>query len=114
VALPAAALFRSVVAASRVVRPPWLKRAAFSGRFLNLINLRQSATARSRPGRSSVKVLVKSTAMATTLDCQLRGLKHDWRRREERYSFYSTQSAGFYWKCERCGKETETDKKPEN
>jgi len=52
--------------------------------------------------------------MATTLDCQLRGLKHDWRRREERYSFYSTQSAGFYWKCERCGKETETDKKPEN
>jgi len=48
------------------------------------------------------------------LDCELRGLKHDWQRREARYSPYSTQSAGFYYKRARCGKETDTDKKPEN
>jgi len=28
------------------------------------------------------------------------------------YSPYSMQSAGFYWKCARCGEETDTDKKP--
>jgi hypothetical protein len=48
----------------------------------------------------------------TKLDCSLRGMKHDWRRREERYSRHSTQPAGFYWRCERCGKETDTDERP--
>jgi hypothetical protein len=47
-----------------------------------------------------------------TKDCTERGIPHDWRRHEERYSIYSTQSAGFYWRCDRCGKETDTATKP--
>jgi hypothetical protein len=46
------------------------------------------------------------------VDCEVREIQHDWRRREARYSPHSTQSAGFYWKCERCDKETDTDAKP--
>lgn len=47
------------------------------------------------------------------IDCELRGAKHEWKQREARFSIYSTQSAGFYWKCERCDKETDTDVKPD-
>jgi hypothetical protein len=50
------------------------------------------------------------------LDCSLRGIRHDWKRREARYEerhrMRSTQSAGFFWRCERCGKETDTDERP--
>lgn len=48
----------------------------------------------------------------TKTNCVLRGIPHDWRQREARFSIYSTQSAGFYWKCERCDEETDTATKP--
>lgn len=46
------------------------------------------------------------------LNCATRGILHDWRRREERFSIYSSQSVGTYWKCDRCGEEIETATKP--
>ena len=65
------------------------------------------------PTRSTVAKVLDSPAMADIkLDCEVRGIPHDWHRREARYSPHSTQSAGFYWKCERCDKETDTDAKP--
>jgi len=50
--------------------------------------------------------------MAEARDCEARGIKHQWKRRPEWYSQYSTQPAGYFWRCERCGKETDTDQKP--
>jgi len=66
-----------------------------------------------RSNASTVAKVLDSPAMANIkVDCEVREIQHDWRRREARYSPHSTQSAGFYWKCERCDKETDTDAKP--